>query len=419
MNPDRLVAGLDIGSAKTSAIVAEVIGDLPKHPKIKVLGVGQSPTMGLRKGVVSDIEETTRSIRKSVQDAERMAGADVEYLYAAIAGEHVQTMTSRGIVAVSGDEIRKTDVDRANEVARTQAMPEDRELVHDIPQEFTVDRNHGVRDPIGMSGLRLETEMFLVTVGKSPAENLRRAVQRAGYAVRGLVVKPIASALATLTEDEKELGVAVVELGAGTTELTIFHDGKIRHLSTIPHGGSRVTSDIVHGLGVPHNEAERLKQKYGAAIQRLVDPQETIVLPSTEAQGDRQVPRELLVHIIHHRLDEMLGVVQDSVAAAGYDGKLAGGVVLTGGGAAMPGIGELARDVFGTGIRIGVPGAGLAGLADSVEAPRFSTVVGLALHGAHQLAFGAGSARRQGGRGGAGQLDQLGRRVKTWLEEFF
>src|SRR5687767_8060217 len=269
MNPERLVAGLDIGSAKTSAIIAEVTGDLPKHPGVKVLGVGQAPTTGLRKGVVSDIEETTRSIRKAVQDAERMAGAEVEFVYAAIAGEHVQTMTSRGIVAVSGDEIRKTAVDRATDVARTQAMPADRELVHDIPQEFTVDRNAGVRDPIGMSGLRLETEMFLVTVGKSPAENLRRAVQKAGYSVKGLVVKPIASALATLTEDEKELGVAVVELGAGATDVAIFHDGKIRHLSQVPYGGNRVTNDLVHGLALTHTDAERFKLKHGAATTRL------------------------------------------------------------------------------------------------------------------------------------------------------
>lgn len=418
MNPDRLVAGLDIGSAKTSAIIAEVTGDLPKHPGVKVLGVGQAPTTGLRKGVVSDIEETTRSIRKAVQDAERMAGAEVEFVYAAIAGEHVQTMTSRGIVAVSGDEIRKTDVDRATDVARTQAMPADRELVHDIPQEFTVDRNAGVRDPIGMSGLRLETEMFLVTVGKSPAENLRRAVQKAGYSVKGLVVKPIASALATLTEDEKELGVSVVELGAGATDVAIFHDGKIRYLSQVPYGGNRVTNDLVHGLALTHTDAERFKLKHGAATTRLVQPKDMLRLPSTEAQGDREIERELLVHIIHHRLDEILGVVQDSIAAAGYEGRLAGGIVLTGGAAVMPGIVDLARDVFGTGVRIGVPGQGLAGLNDSVEAPRFATVVGLAIHGANQMAFGGGSARRHS-KGSGSPVDDFGRRVKSWLEDFF
>src|SRR6185437_12921940 len=220
MTPEHLVAGLDIGSARTTAIIAEVEGDLPKHPSIKVLGVGQARTTGMRRGVVSDIEETTRSIRKAMQDAER------------IAGEHVQAMTSKGIVAVSHDEINKSDVDRANEVARAQAIPQDRELLHAIPQEYTVDRNIGIRDPIGMSGTRLETEMYLVTIGSSPAINLRKSVERAGYKVRELVLEPLASALAVLTEDEKELGVALVEMGAGTTDLAVFHEGKIRHLGT-------------------------------------------------------------------------------------------------------------------------------------------------------------------------------------------
>ena len=195
MNPERLVAGLDIGSAKTTAIIAEVDGDLPKHPTIKVLGVGQARTTGMRRGVVSDIEETTRSIRKAMQDAERMAGAQVQEVYAGIAGEHVQAMISKGIVAVSHDEINKSDVDRANEVARAQAIPQDRELLHAIPQEYTVDKNIGIRDPIGMSGTRLETEMYLVTIGSSPAINLRKSVERAGYKVRELVLEPLASAL--------------------------------------------------------------------------------------------------------------------------------------------------------------------------------------------------------------------------------
>ena len=209
MNPDRLVAGLDIGSAKTTAIIGEVVGDLPKHPVLKVLGVGQARTTGMRRGVVADIEETTRSIRKAIQDAERMSGVQVSEVYSGIAGEHVQAMISKGIVAVSGDEIDRSDVDRANEVARAQAIPAERELLHAIPQEYAVDKNAGIRDPIGMSGTRLETEMYLVTIGSSPALNLRKSVERAGYTVRELVLEPLASARATLTEDEKELGVAL------------------------------------------------------------------------------------------------------------------------------------------------------------------------------------------------------------------
>src|SRR5918911_4670239 len=233
MTTEHLVAGLDVGSAKTTAIIAEVVGDLPKHPELRVLGVGQARTTGMRRGVVSDIEETTRSIRKAMQDAERMAGAQVQEVYAGIAGEHVQAMTSKGIVAVSHDEINKSDVDRANEVARAQAIPQDRELLHAIPQEYTVDKNHGIRDPIGMIGMRLETEVYLVTIGSSPAMNLRKSVERAGYRARELVLEPLASALSVLTDDEKELGVALVELGAGSTDVAVFYEGEIRPPATI------------------------------------------------------------------------------------------------------------------------------------------------------------------------------------------
>src|SRR5882672_6012475 len=416
MNSDRLVAGLDIGSARTTAIIAEVVGDM-KHPTIKVLGVGQARTTGMRRGVVSDIEETTRSIRKALQDAERMAGAQITDVYAGIAGEHVRAMTSKGIVAVSHDEINKSDVDRANEVARAQAIPQDRELLHAIPQEYTVDKNTGIRDPIGMTGMRLETEMYLVTIGSSPAINLRKSVERAGYKVRELVLEPLASALATLTEDEKELGVALVEMGAGTTDLAVFHEGKIRHLGTIAFGGNNVTSDIVHGLGVTQADAERLKERYGCAYEPLVNPSDVIQLPITEGQGDRHIPRELLAHIIHQRMDEIFDLVQRDIATAGFAGKLSAGVVLTGGAAAMQGSAELASDVFGTGVRVGVPTENLTGLADAVEAPRFSTAVGLAQYGGSRIALGAGSSARRlkVGSGMSGAVE----RIKFWLQDFF
>jgi cell division protein FtsA len=418
MNLDRLVAGLDIGSAKTTAIIAEVVGDLPRHPELKVLGVGQSRTTGLRRGVVSDIEETTRSIRKALTDAERMAGAQVQNVYVGIAGEHVQAMTSKGVVAVSGDEINKSDVSRANEVARTQAIPQDRELLHAIPQEYTVDRNVGIRDPIGMVGMRLETEMYLVTIGSSPAMNLRKSVERAGYEVRELVLEPLASALSVLTEDEKELGVALIEMGAGTTDIAVFHEGKIRHLGTIAYGGNNVTSDIVHGLGVTQADAERLKERYGCAYEPLVDPQDVIQLPSTVAQGDRQIPRELLAHIIHQRTDEIFDLVQREIQTAGYLGKLSAGIVLTGGAAATQGTRELASDVFGIGARVGSPADNIGGLADSVQSPRFATVVGLAKYASRSILEGRGSG---GGRlmTGSSTVDGMVKKAKTWLNEFF
>ena len=416
MNLDRLVAGLDIGSAKTTAIIAEVVGEVPRRPMLRVLGVGMARTTGLRRGVVSDISETTSSIRKALQDAERMAGAQVQEVYVGIAGEHVQAMTSKGMVAVNGDEITAADVERAHQVARAQSIPQDRELLHAIPQEYTVDRNVGVRDPVGMIGMRLETEMYLVTIGGSPAMNLRKSVERAGYQVKELVLEPLASALATLTEDEKELGVALVELGAGTTDLAIFHEGKIRHLGTLAFGGNNVTSDIVHGLGVTQADAERLKERYGCAYEPMVDPSDVLQLPSTQAQGDRQIPRELLAHIIHQRMDEIFDLVQREVATAGYTGKLQAGIVLSGGAAEVQGIAELAQDTFGTGVRVGSP-ANLAGLSDAVEAPRFATVVGLAQYAGGRIAAGAPAAA--GRKLQLPATDKLTSRVRTWLQDFF
>jgi cell division protein FtsA len=418
MNPERIIAGLDIGSAKTTVVIAEAVGDRKNTPTLKILGVGQARTTGLRRGIVSDIEETTRSIKKAIDDAERMAGTKVDALYAGIAGEHVRAMISKGIVAVNGDEISKADVDRANDVARAQPVPQDRELLHAIPQEYSVDKNQGIRDPIGMIGTRLETEMYLVTIGASPAMNLRKSVERAGYRVRELVLEPLASALSVLTEDEKELGVALVEMGAGTTDIAVFHEGKIRHLGTVNYGGNNVTSDIVQGIGVTQADAERLKERYGCAYEPLVDPGDVVQLPSTVAQGERHIPREVLAHIIHQRMDEIFNLVLTEIERAGFAQRLNGGVVITGGAAAMQGVAELAADVFGTGVRIGSPEENIGGLADSVDAPRFATVVGLALYGANRSAAGFSPTGKHRALAGAG-VDKFTKRLKTWLEDFF
>lgn len=420
MKTERLVAGLDIGSARTTAVIAEIVGEVPKRPGVRILGVGHARTTGVRRGLVADIEETTRSIRQAMGDAEKLAGVQLDGAFVGIAGEHVQAMTSRGIVAVSGDEITRADVDRVNEVARAQSIPQDRELLHAIPQEYTVDRTGGVQDPVGMTGLRLETEMYLVTIGSSPATNLRKSVERAGYKVRQLVLEPFASALSVLTDDEKELGVALVELGASSTDVAVFHEGKIRHLATVGFGGANVTSDLVHGLGVTQHDAEQLKEQFGVAYESLVDPNDVIQLPSTVAQGERQIPRELMAHIINQRLDEIFDLVQRGVQNAGYAGKLSGGVVLTGGGASMSGVTELAGDVFGAGVRVGTPGSQVGGLRDAMESPRFSTVAGLALYGASRIALGgaaASTAKRL--RGQSVSVDKWAQRVKLWLQDFF
>lgn len=418
MTTDPIVAALDIGTAHTTALVAAVQGDLPRAPILRIMGVGRTKTMGLRRGVVSDIEEATRSIRKAMEEATRIAGVVPDSLYVGIAGEHVRAMNSTGVVAISGDEIRRSDVDRVNEVARAMSIPQDRELLHAIPQEYHVDKNLGIRDPVGMVGTRLETEMYMITIGTSPAMNLRKSIEKAGYKTRELVLEPLASALAVLTEEEKELGVLLLELGAGTTDLAIFHEGKIRHLGTIPYGGNAVTADLVQGLGVTQVDAEQLKEAYGCAYEPMVSADELIAVPATATHSERHLSRELMSHIIHQRMDEVFDLVQRDLKTAGYAGKLNAGMVLTGGGAAMDGIAELAADVFGVGVRVGVPHAKLSGLRESVAEPRFSTVAGLALYGAHRIALGGVIGRRPSSIGGSG-VDKIAGRVKTWLQDFF
>ncbi|MBA3657514.1 MAG: cell division protein FtsA, partial [Gemmatimonadaceae bacterium] len=275
-----------------------------------------------------------------------------------------------------------------------------------------------IRDPIGMIGTRLETEMYLITIGSSPAMNLRKSVEKAGYRVRELVLEPLASSVAVLTEDEKELGVALIEMGAGTTDIAVFHEGKIRHLGTIPFGGNNVTSDLVHGIGVTQADAERLKERYGCAYEQLVDPNDVVELPSTVAQGDRQIPRQVLAHIIHQRMDEVFDLVRRNIDQAGYASRLSAGIVLTGGAAGMEGIADLAADSFGTGVRIGSPTDRIGGLTDAVEAPRFATVVGLALYGANRMVLGGASSSNRK-KIGSPAMNDLGRKLKNWLQDFF
>ncbi len=417
MTTDPIVAALDIGTAYTTALVCSVGGELPRSPMLRVLGLGHARTQGLRRGVVSDIEEATRSIKQALDEATRHAGVTAESLYIGIAGEHVRAMCSTGVVAISGNEIVRADVERANEVARALAIPQDRELLHAIPQEYHVDQAQGIRDPVGMVGTRLETEMYLVTIGSAPAMNLRRSVERAGFRTKELVLEPLASALAVLNEEEKELGVALVELGAGTTDVAIFHEGKIRHIGSLPYGGNNVTGDLVHGLGVTQQDAEQLKEAYGCAFESLVSADELIAVPANASQGERHLSRELMAHIIHQRMDEIFDLVQREIDTAGYGGKLNAGMVLTGGGASLEGVAELAADVFSVGVRVGVPAGRLSGLRELVDEPQFATVTGLALYGAHRVALG-GAVVRRAGLSGTG-VDKLAQRVKDWLQDFF
>lgn len=407
---DRLVAALDLGSSKTFAVIAQGTGNA-REPGAKILGVGFARTTGVKRGVVRDIEETTRSISQAMRDAERMAGLAVPTVYCGIAGDHVQTRISTGLASVASEEIARSDVQRVDDVAKAVSLGDDYELLHYIPQEYKVDNQGGINDPVGMTGLRLEVEMCLVAVQNKAARNLRKSVERAGYKVTELVLEPLAASLATVTADEKEIGCALIDLGSGSTSIAVFHDGKMRHLSSIPFGGANVTSDIVQGLGVTQGDAERLKEKSGCAFSPLVDTDEVIEIPGTPGQGARQVKRELLAHIIHQRMDEILGLVADRIEEAGYAGRLAAGAILTGGGAQLLGIVELTREVFAMPVREGIPGQGIVGIVDQVQAPRFAVPVGLVLYAGRQVV---------GGKLDGGQtVDRMFGPVKRWLQDFF
>jgi len=407
----NLIAALDIGTTKTCAVIGEIIGDLQRRPDLKVLGVGQARTAGIRREVVTHIEETTESVKKAVKEAELMAGATVDRVYAGISGEHIQAFSSAGVVAVGGEEVSASDLDRVHEVARAIALPPARELLHAIPQEYMVDHQGGIKDPMGMAGTRLEAEVYLVTSASASTTNIRKAVSRAGYRVQELVLEPLASARAVLTEDEKEVGVAMVELGGGTTDIAVYYEGKIRHVGILPFGGVTVTNDLVKGLSIPFAEAQRAKEQYGAAFAQMVDPQETVELPGPSPGQRRHVARELIAHIVEQRLDEMFGLVQEELAQAGLLDKLGAGIVLTGGTAAIQGVVELAQQVFAAPVRAGVPGDGLTGLADSVALPRFATVAGLALYGSDRF--------METGEGASTLTSGLITKIAAWLKEFF
>jgi cell division protein FtsA len=410
MKREALVAGLDVGSTKTCAVIAELTGE-DRTPVAKILGVGLARTTGVRRGVVRDIEETTRAIGRALSDAERMAGLKIPAVFCGIAAENVRTQLSNGLVSVSGDEIKAQDVRRVHETALSVSLGDEHELLVPIPQEYTVDKQGGINDPVGMTGMRLEVEMQLVAVHKQAAQNLKRSIERAGYRVSEFVLEPLAASEAVLTDEERELGCALVELGGGSTTVAIFHDNKLRHLSSDRCAGSYVTSDLVHGLSITQTDAERLKERWGVAYAPLVEPEEMVELPGTPGQGVRHAKRELIAHIVHQRLDEIFGRVLDQIEQVGYAGRLPAGVILTGGGAHMGGVVELGREVFAMPVRKGIPERDIKGLVDSVQAPRYAVPVGLALYGVRSRVHGEGP--------GDTTVDKVWGPVKRWLQDFF
>ena len=411
----RLVAALDLGSTKVTGAIGEVTGDA-RSPGVKVLGVGTEKSTGIRRGVVRDIEETTRAIAKAMRDAELMAGVEVGTLYCGVAGEHVSGRSSHGVVSVTGSEIRTGDVARVNDVASNVSFGMGHELLHAIPQDYIVDQQVGINDPIGMTGSRLEAEVYLVTALGTALQNLRKCVEKAGYHVGEFVLEPLAGSFSVLTADERDLGCALVELGGGATTVSVFHEGKIRHFGSLMFAGGHVTNDIVHGLQVAQQDAERIKHRYGSAYEPLVPDDDTVELPGTPGQGVRLASRRVLAHIIHLRLQEVLELAMGEVSRAGYQQHLPAGVILTGGGSLLPGVVELAREVFALPVRAGAPGQGLSGLVDSIESPRMAVPAGLLLYGARQVALGSSFGS---GRGRSPAVEKVLGPVKRWLQDFF
>jgi cell division protein FtsA len=376
----RTFVGLDIGTTKISCIVAEMNGD----DEPRVVGVGNAPSEGLRRGVVVDLEKTVSSIQRAVEEAERMAGVVAKGVTAGIAGDHIRSINGRGVIAVSrkNNEIAASDVDRVVEAAKAIAIPTDREIIHVIPQEFMVDDQNGIKDPVGMSGVRLEAEVHIITGAVTSAKNICRAIQRAGLKVNDLVLEPLASSHAVLEADERDLGVALLDIGGGTTDVAVFHDGSIRHTAIIPFGGSNVTNDIAIGLRTPIDKAEAIKIQHGCALAALVPSEETVSVSGVGGRADREISRHVLASMIEPRMEEIFIMANKEVRKNHCAELLGGGVVLTGGTSLMPGVVELAEQVFEMPVRLGLP-RGVGGLSANVADPRFATGVGLVLHAAH------------------------------------
>ena len=412
MSRENIIVGLDIGTTKIGCIIAELDSDR----NVKIVGVGTSRSEGLRRGVVVNLEKTVVSIGRAIEEAELMAGVEVRNVYAGIAGDHIRSINSHGVIAVSrgGVEITRADIGRVVDAAKAVAIPMDREILHILPQEFTVDDQKGIKDPTGMAGIRLEVDVHIVTGAVSSAQNLVKAIQQAGYQVRDLVLEPLASSHGVLTDDERELGVALLDIGGGTTDIALFHEGSIRHTAVIGLGGNSVTNDIAIGLRTPARDAERIKERYGAAVASTVDPDEEIVVPHMAGQGERRVSRELLASIIQPRMEEILALASADIKKTGWHDKVPSGFVLTGGAAALPGTVELAEKILAMPVRIGRP-LGVTGLVDSVDEPRFATGVGLVIYGR--------DAGREENRFTGGDDDALWSRVlermKEWLHDFF
>jgi cell division protein FtsA len=379
MADNEIIAGLDLGSTKVCAIVAEQTDE-----GIDIIGVGSVPAKGLKKGVVVNIESTVQAIRAAIEQAETMAGVEIGTVYAGIAGSHVRGINQEGVAAISSREVGQDDVDRVLDQAKAIPLPSDRQVIHVLPQEFIVDDQDGIKEPVGMSGVRLEARVHMVTAATPSIQNIIKCAQRCGLHVAEVVLQPLASAHAVLSDDEREIGVALIDIGGGTSDIIIYVDGAVVHTSVIPIGGINFTNDVATGLRTPMAEAERLKIKYGCAATRMVDEEETIQVPSVGGRPPRTLPRRVLCDIIEPRAEEIFAACRHVIAETGFTDMLAAGVVVTGGTTQLDGMPELAEQVLGLPVRRGAP-MGIGGLIDVVRSPAYSTAVGLTKYGSGRL----------------------------------
>ncbi len=388
----KMIVGLDIGTSKVVAIVGEVNAE----GGLNIVGIGRHRSRGLKKGTVVNIESTVQSIQRAVEEAELMAGCQIYSVYAGIAGSHVRSMNSHGIVAIRDKEVYPADIERVIDAAQAVAIPADQKVLHILPQEYIIDSQEGVKEPLGMSGVRLEAKVHLVTCATNAAQNIEKCIKRCGLETDEIILEQLASSYSVLTEDEKELGVCLVDIGGGTTDIAIFTEGAIRHTGVIPIAGDQVTNDIAMALRTPTDNAEELKIKYACALSQLASADDMIKVPSVGDRPPRELSRQALADVVEPRYDELFHLIQAEIRQSGYEDMLAAGMVFTGGTSKMEGVAELAEEIFHMPVRIGMP-TDVNGLVDIVRNPTYSTAVGLLLYGMRQAQEREGNVVREHG----------------------
>jgi len=408
--PDnKMIVGLDIGTSKVVALVGEV----DASGGIEIVGIGSHPSKGMKKGVVINIESTVQSIQRAVEEAELMAGCQIHSVYAGIAGSHIRSLNSHGIVAIKDQEVHGLDLDRVIEAAQAVAIPADQKVLHILPQEYVIDDQEGIKEPLGMSGVRLEAKVHLVTCAVNAAQNIEKCIRRCGLEVEEIILEQVASSLSVLTEDERELGVCLVDIGGGTTDIAVFTDGSIRHTGVIPIAGDQVTNDIAMALRTPTQHAEEIKIKYACALTQLAGAEETIKVPSVGDRPPRNLSRQALAEVVEPRYDELLTLVHAELRRAGFEDMVPAGVVLSGGTSKMEGVVELAEEIFHMPVRVGSPQS-VSGLNDIVRNPIYATGVGLLQYGVQHQREG-GSVGGRSGDGGRGWWE----RISAWVQNNF